>query len=178
MPPFIPKAEDLTINKYQELSKETAVFPEINSKLSDTTLDFLIAAGKLAGIVKKIFRDSDGKMSPASQAKLQAVLDEAFDHLTELEFVVASDIQESGEFPIPSVAYPILGLFDEVAELAEKCQQNDLEGAAKELGDVNWYSPQIGSGLKFEMGEVMRANLVKLFDRKSRGVLKGSGDNR
>lgn len=180
MTPFIPKSEDLLIDKYQELSKETAVFPEIDSTLADAVLEHLVVTGKLAGVVKKIFRDSDGKISPASQTKLESLLDESFDTLTDLEFLIAEEnvASATGKFPLKAVAYPLLGLADEVGELIEKCTLNDLDGASKELGDVCWYSPQIATGLNLQMGEVMRRNLVKLFDRKNRGVLKGSGDNR
>ncbi|QSL67842.1 nucleoside triphosphate pyrophosphohydrolase family protein [Nocardia phage P3.1] len=49
---------------------------------------------------------------------------------------------------------------------------------AKELGDVLWYVAQMCNELGLEMSVVAESNLAKLADRKERGVLKGSGDNR
>lgn len=48
----------------------------------------------------------------------------------------------------------------------------------KELGDLLWYIAQTCNELGLEMSVVAESNLAKLADRKERGVLKGSGDNR
>ena len=47
---------------------------------------------------------------------------------------------------------------------------------AKELGDVLWYLGQLSRVL--DHLDVLEMNAEKLLDRKARGVLKGSGDNR
>jgi NTP pyrophosphatase (non-canonical NTP hydrolase) len=52
------------------------------------------------------------------------------------------------------------------------------ENLKKELGDVLWYISQACTELGFSMAEVAQANLDKLADRKARGVIKGSGDDR
>ena len=52
------------------------------------------------------------------------------------------------------------------------------EKLIKELGDVMWYIAQLCRELNIEMSEVALTNLAKLADRKARGVLKGSGDDR
>ncbi len=52
------------------------------------------------------------------------------------------------------------------------------EAIKLELGDVLWYVSQLASELGFELEEVADANLKKLFSRKSRGRISGSGDNR
>lgn len=48
----------------------------------------------------------------------------------------------------------------------------------KELGDVLWYVSQLAKLAGFGLEEVMEDNIKKLADRKERGVLTGSGDNR
>lgn len=48
----------------------------------------------------------------------------------------------------------------------------------KELGDVLWYVSQICEELDLDLDAVALANLNKLADRRERGVLKGSGDDR
>lgn len=48
----------------------------------------------------------------------------------------------------------------------------------KELGDTLWYIAMAAQELGFSLAEIAGDNLVKLADRKERGVLQGSGDNR
>lgn len=85
--------------------------------------------------------------------------------------------------------YPTLGLTGESGEVAEKIKKvlRDKNGIvdeatkkeiAKELGDVLWYLTQIGSELGISLDDVATDNIKKLFSRKERGVLSGSGDNR
>ena len=85
--------------------------------------------------------------------------------------------------------YPTLGLVGEAGEVADKVKKilRDKKGvfdkeskdAIKfELGDVLWYVAQLSTELGYDMEEVANANLEKLHSRKSRGRIKGSGDNR
>ena len=53
-----------------------------------------------------------------------------------------------------------------------------LQAVKGELGDVLWYVSQITTELGLDLDDVAQANLDKLFDRKKRNVLTGSGDNR
>lgn len=48
----------------------------------------------------------------------------------------------------------------------------------KELGDVLWYVGRMADELGFGLEDIAQANLDKLADRKARGVIGGSGDNR
>lgn len=88
-----------------------------------------------------------------------------------------------------NVIYPTLGLTGEAGEVAEKVKKilRDKKGnirieeareIAKELGDVLWYIAAISHDLGIPLSEVAVMNLDKLRDRESRGVLRGSGDNR
>ena len=85
--------------------------------------------------------------------------------------------------------YPVLGLNGEAGEVADKLKKiiRDKEGVmsdedktelAKEVGDILWYVSQIASDLGYNLEDVARMNLAKLFSRKERGALGGSGDNR
>ncbi len=85
--------------------------------------------------------------------------------------------------------YPILGLAGEAGELCNKYKKvlrdkgaevdlTDIDQMAKELGDVLWYVAQIATELGTDLETVARVNLMKLGDRKDRGVLGGSGDER
>ena len=85
--------------------------------------------------------------------------------------------------------YPVLGLTGESGEVAEKFKKliRDKGGVVdqefkdvvkKELGDVLWYISNICSELNIELEHVAGDNIMKLFSRKDRGKLHGSGDNR
>ncbi len=82
------------------------------------------------------------------------------------------------------IVYPTLGLVGEAGEVSEKIKKwfrdgnLDKEEVAKELGDVLWYITNLAEDLGYTLSEVAQMNLDKLSDRKKRGKIKGSGDNR
>lgn len=88
-----------------------------------------------------------------------------------------------------NIVYPTLGLVGESGEIAEKVKKviRDSNGVVtdetrelikKELGDVLWYISQLSVEFGFNLEDVAELNIKKLSDRKDRGVLHGSGDNR
>lgn len=84
--------------------------------------------------------------------------------------------------------YPALGLAGESGEVAEKikkfyrdAQPFNLEfqlSIRRELGDVLWYIANLATEMDIRLSEVALDNLAKLADRRERGKLRGSGDNR
>ena len=94
--------------------------------------------------------------------------------------------------------YPALGLAGEAGEVVEKVKklirddempldesfntgEIDAEKRleiALELGDVMFYLAMIADDIDYTLGEIAEMNLHKLADRKERGQLRGSGDNR
>lgn len=85
-----------------------------------------------------------------------------------------------------ALAYLTLGLTGEAGEIANKAKKIIRDGGnaekrkeiGKELGDVCWYLAVLADELGMNLGQVMENNLDKLADRKARGRLGGSGDNR
>ena len=89
-----------------------------------------------------------------------------------------------------ALEYLTLGLTGEAGEIANKVKKLIRDGAdvegyndklvqiAHEVGDVLWYCAMLANELDVNMGNIMEQNLYKLADRKSRGVIGGSGDNR
>lgn len=85
--------------------------------------------------------------------------------------------------------YPVLGLAEEAGEVTGKFAKalrdnngfiDDERKSAieKELGDVCWMVAEICTNMHISLESVMKKNLEKLTDRKKRGVIAGSGDNR
>lgn len=82
--------------------------------------------------------------------------------------------------------YALLGLSGEVGELHSVVAKAIRDGRKyeydqnikKELGDVLWFIAAIAADHGFTLEEVAIANINKLKDRKDRGTLQGSGDDR
>lgn len=81
-----------------------------------------------------------------------------------------------------AIAYLSLGLVSEAGEVAGKVKKHIRDGTesniASEIGDVLWYCAMLANELDANLGKIMESNLHKLTDRKTRGTLQGSGDNR
>lgn len=88
-----------------------------------------------------------------------------------------------------ALLYPVIGLFGEAGELANKVKKvhrdNDgqmsgghHEKLVDEAGDILWYVAEICTQLGVSLDYVASVNLHKLADRADRGVIGGSGDNR
>jgi NTP pyrophosphatase (non-canonical NTP hydrolase) len=87
-----------------------------------------------------------------------------------------------------AMEYLTLGLTGESGEIANKVKKFIRDGAppdeykkiqiAYEIGDVMWYCAVLAKELDMDLGHIMEKNLEKLADRKKRGKLSGSGDNR
>lgn len=93
------------------------------------------------------------------------------------------------------IAYCSMKLAGEAGEVVEKVAKltrdkgltfttldemdaNDKEGLAKELGDVLWYVAALSHELGYSLEYIAKLNQSKLADRKARGKMHGSGDNR
>lgn len=89
-----------------------------------------------------------------------------------------------------ALEYLSLGLTGEAGEIANKVKKLIRDGADEEelaskkieigyeIGDVLWYCAVLADELDMSLGHIMENNLQKLADRKARGKLTGSGDNR
>ncbi len=96
---------------------------------------------------------------------------------------------EVGTGSIGAITYCTLGLAGEAGEIAEKVKKliRDSGGIPtpefraailKEIGDPLWYIAALSKELGFTLEEVAQANKEKLFGRRERGTLQGSGDDR
>jgi NTP pyrophosphatase (non-canonical NTP hydrolase) len=78
-----------------------------------------------------------------------------------------------------------LGLNGEAGEVAEKIKKYlrgdgpiDEDLLLKELHDCLWYLISLGHFYGKSLPDIMKIGLVKMADRKARGVTRGSGDTR
>jgi NTP pyrophosphatase (non-canonical NTP hydrolase) len=87
-----------------------------------------------------------------------------------------------------ALAYCGLGLWEagEVGGKIKKVLRDDdgvltderRQDIEKEMGDVLWYMSQLANEMGSSLEQIALANIEKLADRRARGVIGGSGDNR
>ena len=89
-----------------------------------------------------------------------------------------------------ALEYLALGMTSEAGEVAGKVKKLIRDGAdkedvevkklaiASEIGDVLWYCAMMAKEVGVPLNTIMQENLRKLHDRKERGKLHGSGDDR
>lgn len=96
---------------------------------------------------------------------------------------------EAGQGTEIALAYVGLGLVNEAGEVAGKIKKiirdsggtvtDEARSALKaELGDTLYYLARVADELDIGLDAVAESNISKLQSRKSRGTIKGSGDNR
>ena len=83
-----------------------------------------------------------------------------------------------------AITYPALGLAGEAGEVANKVKKiirdgkMDKPALVAEIGDCLWYIAALCRDLNVDMEVVAKSNLEKLYNRKQKGTLQGSGDTR
>lgn len=83
-----------------------------------------------------------------------------------------------------SLAIMTLGLAGETGEVMELLKKRirdgkfDKQALIKELGDVAYYWARICKHFEVYPSEVLETNITKLLDRKARGKMQGSGNDR
>jgi NTP pyrophosphatase (non-canonical NTP hydrolase) len=88
-----------------------------------------------------------------------------------------------------AVLYCTVALAGETGEVSEKVKkvfrdnngrftQDKVREIAKELGDVLWYVSQLAKELNLSLDSIAKGNLSKLRERREKGKLSGSGDDR
>ena len=111
---------------------------------------------------------------------------------------MAMTLKEYQEAPKQTAKYPdtmalvylSLGISSEAGEVAGKMKKRIRDGDSKmtheewvqamssEIGDVLWYAARLADERGLDLSQIAQENMDKLLDRKARGVIGGSGDNR
>jgi NTP pyrophosphatase (non-canonical NTP hydrolase) len=102
-----------------------------------------------------------------------------------------SDTASTAKYPKEkALEYLSLGIASEAGEVAGKMKKWIRDGDSKttepewkqsmasEIGDVLWYCARLADELGLSLSQIADDNMTKLLDRKARGVIGGSGDNR
>lgn len=162
------------LNEYQDAALETA---RHNPKLG-----FLYPAIGLAGesgeVAEKILSEvwPDGKPSNNIEAAVYDALSASVEAGRRCEYV--KKLLRDGLDSIPPEQTEALGA--RVARAVNRLggEQSRSVAIVREIGDVAWYMNVLAKYLGYDAEQVAAINVHKIRDRKARGVLRGSGDNR
>lgn len=104
---------------------------------------------------------------------------------------------KTADYPMlgENMVYPALGCAEEAGEIAGKVKKlwrnlgifsgkdaritaEQRDAIVKEMGDNLWYLAALANELGVDLKDVAKQNIIKLLDRKERGVIKSEGDTR
>ena len=122
----------------------------------------------------------------------QYILEEGFEKVSDETFnnYQQATAQTAKYPPSQALEYLSLGIASEAGEVAGKMKKWIRDGDSKmteaeweqamasEIGDVLWYCARLADELGLSLSQIAEDNMEKLLDRKARGVIGGSGDNR
>lgn len=74
----------MDFNEYQQKSRKTAGYPAIGHAVIYPTLGLTNEAGEVAGKIKKIFRDKDGRIGPEEREALKGELGDVLWYLSQV----------------------------------------------------------------------------------------------
>ena len=87
-----------------------------------------------------------------------------------------------------AIIYPALGLAGEAGEVSNKVKKLLRDGyennkdyrkeISDEIGDVLWYVAVLADDIGVKLSDIANNNLEKLENRKKKGTIHGSGDDR
>lgn len=83
-----------SFNDYQRESRKTAGYPPIGHGVIYPTLGLTNEAGEVAGKIKKIFRDKDGKIGDAEREALKAELGDVLWYLAQVATELDLSLQD------------------------------------------------------------------------------------
>lgn len=162
------------VDEVGELIEDCVLEPEMY--LSEWRPDYVVgrvlwclgSLSKLAGHLKKLYRDQSGRFTDPTATELRSLAIEA-------QANVALLLQDIDRLAV-SCAAKIPKVINGNIPLRIVKRANDSRVA--ELSDVLWYVAAMATELGCSLDTVGNINLEKLRSRQDRGKLQGSGDDR
>lgn len=98
----------LDFNEYQQEANKTAIYPEAGTgsfnAVSYTILGLTNEAGEVAGKLKKVWRDNEGKIGPHEEAAIAAELGDVFWYLAEAATELGWELAEIAQLNLEKLA--------------------------------------------------------------------------
>ncbi|MDD4358233.1 MAG: nucleoside triphosphate pyrophosphohydrolase family protein [Candidatus Pacebacteria bacterium] len=87
----------MTFNEYQEKSRQTAVYPNINNNFIYPTLGLVGEAGEVAEKIKKVLRDNNGVVSPEKKEEIKKELGDVLWYIANLSKELGIEFDDVAE---------------------------------------------------------------------------------
>jgi NTP pyrophosphatase (non-canonical NTP hydrolase) len=84
----------MTLSDYQAKAKKTALYPDVGNNLIYPTLGLAGEAGEVANNVKKIMRDSEGKLDEVRREKLVSELGDVLWYVSQIASELNIELEE------------------------------------------------------------------------------------
>jgi NTP pyrophosphatase (non-canonical NTP hydrolase) len=106
---------DMSVNRYQQLAGETAIYPNRGSNVEYAVLGLCSESGEVAGVLKKIIRDEGGELTAEGRNKLAK-------ELGDVTWYCAALAHELG-IPLSRI------MADNIQKLQDRKERNVLNGS-------------------------------------------------
>lgn len=184
----------MTLEEYHARTRDTASYP---AGITYPVLGLISEIGELAGQVAKSIRDDGGKITPERRVNLTKEIGDvlwmcaAVSHETGSllsEAIRCSDFSELSRRAVKRLDSG--SIITEMVDEAWRIMRSASEGGWRRFksntgGEVQYAIEKVVDALvdfaayyRIDIGQVANENIAKLADRKRRGVIAGSGDNR
>lgn len=186
--------------EYQKRARSTAIYLRIdNSRMLYPALGIVGECGEVAERIKKLIRDSGGKMEPERSEVIKKELGDCCWYLANIccdtghdlnmiySMIEASTIHTLRELTLPQLTLKMNRYANMIAGFLEKwycihnCElryRDRYTQIPHYMSDIIACIEEIANRCNSTLEDVYIANLKKLADRKNRGTLHGDGDNR
>ena len=104
----------MNFNDYQAKSRHTAKYPAIGHPVIYPTLGLVNEAGEVAGKIKKVFRDKEGRISDETREALKAELGDVLWYIAQLATELDLSLDEIADYNI--------------AKLSDRLQRGKISG--------------------------------------------------
>lgn len=183
--------EDIFWHEYQTKARSTAIYPDQSENPLYPTLGLIGEIGEIANKVKKIMRDDEDKIT---EKRCQEIGDEIGDtlwYIANLCYELSINMHIFKFDPLTHVENS--NIYYEITKFLPPLTKIGNTITSLTFGGINTKSQKILIGniglilqrlhclamlLNLDIKEIANQNIQKLFDRKDRGVIGGSGDGR
>jgi len=182
---------NISLSEYQKRAMNTAIYPKRGRNILYPMLGLIGETGELVEKIKKVIRDDNGKITAARRESIRsemgdilwylaAICTEAKIDLGAAYLLVNKDKNVRQDLFLLILQLP--HVLSQISKSVEYCMDSDVSKHQTDIGD------NIATMLKLlmniclvcalDLNKVAEKNLEKLWDRHTRGVIKGDGDDR
>jgi len=183
--------EDIFWHDYQTKARSTAIYPRQGKNPLYPMLGLIGEIGEIANKVKKIMRDDNDQITPKRRQEIGDEIGDALWYIANLcyelhinmdTFAIKNSLKPECInlfYEILYVQLPIYKIGATIQSLhPEKPYFETHKKLKSNIGLILQFLLSVSIILDLDLREIATNNIEKLFDRKDRGVLGGSGDER